>query len=120
MQLTVVLTNAHIQFHAAILSDDEQTAVIQRVQVASEQDAVLGRVAPLAPVTALQMGRFQSLRHVAAADNAPALTRAKDCQSESRLLRTNLDLREPGSSLLEVIGRWRFRWGLQLRLRDGG
>ena len=66
------------------------------------------------------MGRFQSLRHVAAADNAPALTRAKDCQSKSRLLRTNLDLREPGSSLLEVIGRWRFRWGLQLRLRDGG
>ena len=103
LKFSVVVANQGVQFNSSFRGEPQQSTVIQGVQVAAHQQAVICGVVTLAPIAASEVGGFKGLRDFSSADRAAATARAKHGFSERRLLWANFDLGEALNALLKIV-----------------
>ena len=102
LKFTVVVANQGVQLYSSFSGEPQQSTVIQGVQVAAHQQAVIGGVVTLAPIAASEVGSFKGLRDRASADRAAATACAEHGFSECRLLWAHFDLGEALNALLKI------------------
>jgi len=103
LKFSVVVANQGVQFNSSFRGEPQQSTVIQGVQVAAHQQAVICGVVTLAPIAASEVGGFKGLGDRASADRAAATACAEDGFSECRLLWPHFDLGEALNALLKIV-----------------
>jgi hypothetical protein len=103
LKFSVVVANQRVQFYSSFRGEPQQSTVIQGVQVAAHQQAVVGGVVTLAPIAASEVGGFKGLRDCASTDRAAATARAEHGFSERSLLWAHFDLGEALNALLKIV-----------------
>jgi hypothetical protein len=77
----------------------EQSSIVQGMEVTPKQDSVRSFVLPRSPIAAMQMGRLERFRDIAAGNGAPSAIRREYSLSEGGLLLPNQDLHVPRDTL---------------------